>query len=461
MPTSSGQQRTASAPRVAIVGRPNVGKSTLFNRLVGRREAIVLDRPGVTRDRLERLVRWRGIAVQLEDTGGLVPRAEEQLLQAVTQQALRAVSEADVVILVIDGRAGVTPLDEAIAEQLRGAGARVVIAVNKLDTAKLDDLAAEGWRLGLGEPLPVSAEHGLGIDTLLDAVLDRLPSGNTEAGAEGEASTAGQMQDPDQELLIAIVGRPNVGKSSLVNRLARSERVTVSPTPGTTRDAVDVLLERDGRRYRLVDTAGLRRASRAESRDESIGMMLTRRRLERSHVAVLVVDATMGLTSQDVGIAGEISRSGRPLVLALNKWDLVEDPEQRVKQLEETVRRRLAFARYAPRLIISAAQGRRVERVLEVCREVVAAANVRLGTADLNRFLQSAVAERAARGGTGPKMFYITQIGVLPPRFVVFCRDPRSVTGSYKRYLENRLRETFTLGPTPIVIEFRAPPRRG
>ncbi|RMG43263.1 MAG: ribosome biogenesis GTPase Der [Acidobacteria bacterium] len=446
---SRTRARKADLPRVAIVGRPNVGKSTLFNRLVGRREAIVHDRPGVTRDRLEREVELAGRAVRLWDTGGLVPDTDEALARAVTEQALAAVREADLILFVIDGRAGVTPLDEEIAARLREVADRVLLVVNKLDTGRLADAAADGWRLGLGEPLPLSAEHGIGLERLVDAAGARLPA----SAPEGEA-------EEREELSVAVVGRPNVGKSSLINRLAGAERVTVSPVPGTTRDAVDVVLVRDGRRYRIVDTAGLRRSAKAAADDERIGMLMTRRRLERCQVAVLVLDAPQGLTSQDVAIAGEIAKSAKPFVIALNKWDLVSDPDRTRRDLEAAIDRRLGFASYAPRLSVSAVEGRRVFRLLDTCRAVAEAASRRIPTSELNRFLQAAVAEHLSRGGSSPKMLYATQIGTLPPRFVVFCRDPGRLSAPLRRFLEGRLRDAFQLGPTPVVVTFRRPPRR-
>lgn len=439
-------------PRVAIVGRPNVGKSSLFNRLVGRRDAIVHDAPGVTRDRLERVAELGNRRVLLWDTGGLVPDAAEELTEVVSRQARRAIADADVILLVIDGREGVTPVDQDLAALLHTSGRNALLVVNKIDLPMHEPLIADGWQLGLGEPLPVSAEHDRGVSDLIDAVLERLPAAH--AGEE-EVPSTDERPDPEIELQIAIVGRPNVGKSSIVNRLAGEERITVSPEPGTTRDAVDVVLERDGRRYRLVDTAGLRRRTRAARRDEAVGIMLSRRRLQRCHVAVLVIDASMGVTSQDVAIAGMIAEMGRPLVLAMNKWDLVGDPEDAVRTLADTLVRRMSFVHYAPRVTLSALTGRHARKLLDACGEVAAAASRRVKTSDLNRFLAESARALAAAGTSSPRSLYITQTGILPPRFVVFTRKLDRQATSFRRFLENRLRDAFDLGPTPVIVDLR------
>lgn len=440
-------------PRVALVGRPNVGKSSLFNRLLGRREAIVLDRPGVTRDRIERTCRLAQRVVLLQDTGGIVPEADEELLRQVTRQAMQAIEDADVIVLVVDGRAGVTPLDETIAGLLRPAGVPVFVALNKADTLARETDTAEGWSLGLGEPWPVSAEHGLGVDALAEAIEAVLPPG--EPGTPG-ADAFDERPDPEVELQVAIVGRPNVGKSSLVNRLAGAERVTVSAVPGTTRDAVDVVLVRDGRKFRLVDTAGLRRRGKTESQDEAVGIIMARRRLARAHVAVLVLDATAGPTTTDASIAGEIHDAGRPLVLALNKWDLVENPEARIKELAALLDRRLGFVVEAPRVSVSALTGQRAFRLLDECRAVARAASRKVTTSELNRFLASTMGDLLAGRGSAPRALYITQSGVLPPRFIVFCRDVSRIDPAFRRFIEGRLRVAFGFGPTPILLDFRS-----
>lgn len=440
-------------PRVAIVGRPNVGKSSLFNRLLGRREAIVLDRPGVTRDWIERPCRLTRRWVCLHDTGGIVPEAEEDLLREVSRQAVAALDLADVLVLVIDGRAGITPADHAVAGILRKAQVPVLLAVNKIDEAQHEILAAEAWELGLGEPEPVSAEHGLGVDTLAERIEALLPEGPEEHELEPPPQ---EWSDPGEELCVAVAGRPNVGKSSLVNRLVGTQRATVSSVPGTTRDAIDVLLKREGRLFRLVDTAGLRRRAKVAEKDEGIGILMTRRRLERAHAAILVLDSVAGVTSGDVAIAGEILDLGRPLVLALNKWDLIKNPEIRTREIDAELGRRLSFAPQLPRVTVSALTGQRVFRLLDLCREVVETASRRVPTAELNRFLNRTLGEHLASGGGSPKMLYMTQTGHLPPRFVVFVRDPQAVNPHLRRFLENRLRDAFDLGPVPVFVDFQA-----
>jgi GTP-binding protein len=444
---------------VAIVGRPNVGKSSLFNRLLRRREAIVLDRPGVTRDRLEREGRLATRAVLLIDTGGIIPHSEDDLYKQVSRQALAALDAADAILLVIDARAGVTPLDEQIAEILRRATVPVVLVANKVDGEAQEALVHDGWRIGLGEPLAVSAETGRGVEEMADRVEALLPPPVEGEGARLTSAEEG-LPDPREELCVAVVGRPNVGKSSLVNRLAGEERVTVSPVPGTTRDAVDVLLRRDGNRIRLVDTAGIRRRAKVETRDESVGILMTRRRLARSHVAIFVVDAVQGITSGDVAIAGEILETGRPMVLAFNKWDLVADAEARIGELDLEIERRLAFAPKVPRVTVSAISGQRAFKLLDLAREQALAATRRIPTSELNRFLERSLAELLAGGGSTTRMLYVTQTGTLPPRFAIFCREPEQVDPATRRYLENRLREEFDLGPVPVVVDLKLSPRR-
>ena len=445
-------------PAVAIVGRPNVGKSTLFNRLLGRREAIVLNRPGVTRDRIERIWSERGRTILLVDTGGLVPDDGDELVREVTRQALEATRDADVVLFTIDGRAGVTPLDRAIAGILRPVADRVVLIVNKIDVEAQQALVGEAWGLGLGEPIPTSAEHARGVEEVVEAVLARLPP-RTEAEDDPPGGAAG-LPDPAGELHVAVLGRPNVGKSSLVNRLCGQDRAAVSTRPGTTRDVVDVRIVRDGRRFCLVDTAGIRRRPRVETRDESIGILLTRRRLARCHAAILVIDATAGVTSQDQAIAGEIAREGRPMVIALNKWDLVEHPEARKAELDALVARRLGFVAQAPRMTVSAASGQRAFKLLDRLVPLVELAATRVPTAALNRFVEELLSQQAAAGGDTPKLFYMTQIGVLPPRFAIFCRDPRRIGTSFRRFIESRLADRFGYESVPVRVSFRAAPRR-
>ncbi len=435
-----------SLPLVAIVGRPNVGKSTLFNRLVGRRRSIVTDEPGVTRDRLYGVVQDAPRPFRAVDTGGLVPGAPQPLLAAVERQAARALQEADAVLLVVDARAGLTPLDLEIAGQLRPLAVPVLVVANKVDTASLEPSIHEFQALGLGEPLPVSAEHGRGVQELLEALEAVLP-----ASARTEATE-------DEGLRVAVVGRPNVGKSSLVNKLAGDERVLVSERPGTTRDAVDVILRKADRTFVLVDTAGLRRPGRVGRGVEGLAVQMAERSVARADIVVLVLDATQGFVSQDAHIAGRASEARRPVVVVVNKWDLVSEREQAAAQWRRTIAARLRWLKEPPLLFVSARTGQRVERILECAAQLHTQACRRVPTAELNRWL------RDLHGGdwTSParardlRLLYVTQVGVAPPRFVFFCNDPRRVRVSVRRFLENQLRERFKFGPVPLVLSFRA-----
>lgn len=446
---------------MALVGRPNVGKSSLFNRVLGRREAIVLDRPGVTRDRIERIVRLEKYSVTLVDTGGLVPDAPDELLREVSRQARVAIEQADVVVLVLDARQGTTSLDDALAAELRPAAGRVLIAMNKCDTQGTAALGHEGWRLGLGEPIAVSAEHAIGIDNLIEAIEARLAENGVPVQPTIDADDTERLPDPGAQLQIAIVGRPNVGKSSLINFLVGKPRVSVSAEPGTTRDAIDVPLTRNGRRFMLVDTAGMRRQAKASGQDEAVGILMTRRRLRRSHVAIQLIDASVGLTSGDVAIAGEIQSAARPMILGLNKWDLVEDPTRRTAELENQIATRLRFL--PPdlrRITLSSQTGQRSFKLIDMAAELADLAGRKIGTPELNRFLSSATARFISEGGKLSKLLYITQTGTSPPKFTIFCRHVARVSDSDKRFLENQLRSAFGLGPVPVLVELRESPRR-
>jgi len=433
-----------ASPLVAIVGAPNVGKSTLFNRLVGKRRAIVTDEPGVTRDRLYGEVRHDAHAFRLVDTGGMTLSEELPLAAQVERQAEVAVAEAALVLFVVDGRAGATALDEDLVARLRRGGCRLLLVANKVDAAESKTRVHELYALGLGAALEVSAEHGRGVEELLEAVVARLP--------ESPAS------DPeDRRLSVAVVGRPNVGKSSLVNRLLGEERVLVSSRPGTTRDAIDTLLEVGDRRYRLVDTAGLRRPGRIRQVAERFSAQRARQNIERCDVAVLLLDATEEITAQDTHVAGYIFDALRPMVVVVNKWDLVLSKEEAVGRWEERVRRRLRFTHGAPLVFASAESGQRVLKVLDRVEEVYAAAGIRVSTQQLNRWLQThpASAMRSSARGPGFRMFYATQTGIHQPSFLVFCNDPARAHFSTRRQIENGLRESFGFGPVPIQLKFR------
>jgi GTP-binding protein len=433
---------------VAIVGAPNVGKSTLFNRLVGHRKSLVTDEPGLTRDRVYGEVRRAERPFRLVDTGGLrwddVPFGKEILLQAEA-----ALEEARLVLFVVDARTGATALDADVAAYLRRRGADVVLVANKIDDDVHADAVHDLHRLGLGEPLPVSAEHGRGIDELLELVAARLAGAPEDAG-DGE---------DDAAIKIALVGRPNVGKSSILNRLVGEERMVVSEIPGTTRDAVDTRLALpDGRRYRLVDTAGIRRRGRVDARAEKLSVMQARSAIERADVVVLVLDGSEPLAAQDTHIAGYALDALRPVVVAVNKWDLVEGREQRAKDWSEEVRIRLKFLKEVPLVLISAKTGQRVAEILRRVDVAFAEASRSVTTPEINRWLQEE-AERERRSpakGGSIRLFYATQTGVRPPRFVLFCNDARRIHFSIRRRLENSLRERFGFGGAPMRLTFRS-----
>jgi GTP-binding protein len=435
-------------PLVAIVGAPNVGKSTLFNRLVGRRKSLVTDEPGLTRDRVYGEVRNAPRPFRLVDTGGLrwddVAFGKEILLQAES-----ALEEARLVIFVVDARSGPTALDTDVASFLRRRGADVLLVANKIDDEKHRDAVHDLHRLGLGDPLAVSAEHGRGIDALLEEVATRLEG----VGASEEVASEAPA------IKIALVGRPNVGKSSLLNKLVGEERMVVSEIPGTTRDAVDTHLALpDGRRYQLVDTAGMRRRGRVHATAESLSVMQARHAIDRADVVVLVLDGSEPLAAQDTHIAGYAQEALRPVVVAVNKWDLVEGREQRAKDWSEEVRIRLKFLKGVPVVLISAKTGQRVERILKSVDEVHAQASRSVTTPEINRWLQEE-AERERRApakGGSIRLFYATQTGVRPPRFVLFCNDARRIHFSMRRRLENSLRERFGFGSAPMRITFRS-----
>jgi len=432
------------APLVAIVGAPNVGKSTLFNRLVGRRRAIVTDQPGVTRDRLYGEVRDVARPFRLVDTGGLMPGEEAPFARGIARQAEAALAEAGVVLFVVDARAGATGLDEELAVMLLRRGCRPVLVANKVDGAGVSTRVHELHALGLGTPVEVSAEHGRGIDVLLDLIEERLPEGVSE-------------EDETRWLSVAIVGRPNVGKSSLVNRLLGEERVLVSERPGTTRDAIDTLLRVGERRYRLIDTAGLRRPGKIREIVERFSVQRARQNIERCDVAALVLDASTPLAAQDAHVAGYILEAWKPLVVVLNKWDLIEDRKAAVTAWEELVRRRLRFTHGAPIVFVSALTGQRVLRLLDRVEDIHASGAVRVPTQQLNRWLQRHPASAQGTGAQGPglRLFYATQTGVHPPSFIVFCNDPARAHFSTRRQLANGLRDQFGFGSVPIRLELR------
>jgi len=432
-----------SLPIVAIVGRPNVGKSMLFNRITRSGAAVVDDEPGVTRDRNYLEADWNGRRFVVVDTGGFLPGKQEAMASMVRAQAQAAIGEADVVVLVVDRTAGPTAVDAEIAALLRRSPRPILLAANKVDAGEHESDAAEFYSLGLGEPMPVSALHGRGVGDLLDRVVAVLP--DAEAAEDGE----------EPGVRVAVVGRPNVGKSSLVNRLVGQDVVIVHDAPGTTRDSIDTLVTFEGDRFVLIDTAGLRRKSHVEGGVEMWSAMRSLKSIERADVAVLVADATEGIVGQDARIAGFVENAGRGLVVAFNKWDLVEKDSGTAGLYARHAQEELAFARHAPVVQISALTGQRVAKVLTLAREVFREASRRIPTHHVNRTLMAAADRRPPRGGHRSHILYASQVGVRPPTFVVFVSDPEAVDHAYRRYLANQLRREYGFAGVPVRINVR------
>lgn len=438
-------------PTVVLVGRPNVGKSTLFNRITGSRRAIVTPIPGTTRDTIAQPAEWLGASFSLVDTGGMFGASLDPLHDLVVEHGRRAISTADVVVFIVDGREGLVPGDEEIGAALHTIQAPVVLAVNKTDDRRARGRALEFYRLGFDPVIELAAEHGQGVGDLLDEVVARLPHVRRDGSPAPPKET---------ETSVAIVGRPNVGKSSLLNRLLREERAIVSDIPGTTRDTVDAILKWHKRRFRILDTAGIRRPGRVAraGQVESVSVLIARRAIEQADVAVLVVDASEGATDQDGAIAGEAEKTGCGVIVAVNKWDLMKGrgPEYS-KEFDEELHRQLKFLDYAPVLHISALTGERTPKLLETIDRVSEARTHRIPTAELNRFVQAvtAVHPPASPGRREVRILYAAQTAVAPPTFVFFTNVATSFHFSYERFLKNRLRESFGLQGTPIRIEVR------
>ncbi len=448
---------------MAIVGRPNVGKSTLFNRLVGERRAIVGDEPGITRDRIYGKVEWAGKRFSLIDTGGIVPDDDAVIPANILKQAGLAIEESDLLIWVVDARAGITQLDEELAALLRSTGKRVLIAGNKSDSARLESESTEFYRFGFDDVFPISAEQGIGVGDLLDRVVESLEHDEVE-----------QTEDADvpRELRLAIVGRPNVGKSSLLNRILGEDRVIVSPVAGTTRDAIDTLLETPERNFRLIDTAGIRRKGKTDEMAEKLSVIMARKSLERADVAIVMIDAEEGVTALDANIAGYALDAGCSIIIAVNKWDAIKDKETNTAiEFERSLRDKMKFLDWAPVITLSALSGQRVDRILPLVLKADEARNRRIATSQLNDFFERAIAQ--PRGGTAPspgksgysrlKIQYLTQVGIRPPTFVIFTSGGKpGLHFSYERYLLNRLREEFDFFATPlrIVEKHKTKPRR-
>ena len=434
-----------SRPLVAIVGRPNVGKSMLFNRLVGQRLSIVEDTPGVTRDRLYAECEWCGRKFDMVDTGGIEPSTDSEILLFMREQAQIAIDSATVIVLVTDIRTGVTAADKDVANMLLRSRKPVVLAVNKADSTGAEDPAIyEFYSLGLGDPIAVSAVHGHGTGDLLDACLAHFP----EASEDEEEADC---------IKVAVIGKPNVGKSSLINHILGEKRLIVSNMAGTTRDAVDTLFENQYGRYMLIDTAGIRRKSKVEERVEKFSVMRAQMAIERADVCLIMIDARDGVTEQDTKIAGLAHEAGKASIVVVNKWDLVEKETGTMEKMRKDIMRDLSFMSYAPILFISALTGQRTDRIFELINFVNDQSNMRITTGMLNNVLADAQArvQPPTDKGRRLKIYYMTQTGIKPPNFVIFCNNRELFHFSYQRYLENQIRAVFGLEGTPVRIVIR------
>ena len=432
-------------PLVAIVGRPNVGKSMLFNKLVGQRLSIVEDTPGVTRDRLYAPCEWCGRKFNLVDTGGIEPGTDSEILQFMRQQAEIAIQNATVIVFLCDIQTGLTASDQEVAAMLLKSGKPVVLAVNKMDqTGHTNPDIYEFYNLGLGDPVAVSAVHGHGTGDLLDECLKYFPAQDEE-------------EDDDEVIKVAIIGKPNVGKSSLVNRILGEERVIVSNVAGTTRDAVDNYFENSKGKYLLIDTAGMRKKSKVDDRVEKFSVLRATMAIERADVCLILIDAGEGVTEQDTKVAGLAHEAGKACIIVVNKWDAVEKDDKTMDRMCKDIRRDLAYMEYAPILFISALTGARVEKLFDTINDVANQAAMRITTGMLNDVLADATArvQPPTDKGRRLKVYYMTQVGIKPPHFVIFCNDRELFPFSYRRYLENQIRATFGLEGTPIKITIR------
>ncbi|MGA8620776.1 MAG: ribosome biogenesis GTPase Der [Candidatus Sulfotelmatobacter sp.] len=491
--TSTLATTAAGVPTIAIVGRPNVGKSTLFNRIVGSRRAIVGDEPGITRDRLYGDAEWRGRRIRIIDTGGILPEEKDFIPSEIFRQARVAFDEAAAIVMVVDGRAEIAGPDLELVRLLRKTGRPLLLAVNKADSEKQAFIVDEFHRLGIKQMFAISAEHGRGIDDLLDAVLEIMPppqDSNTlrprsgqaegtrdteEAGEEASQADGSAEPEPVYETKVAIIGHPNVGKSTLLNCLTASDRAIVSPIPGTTRDAVDEIVERDGRRFRFIDTAGIRRKGKTHLMAEKLSVVMARKHLEGADIALLVIDATEGVSQLDAAIAGYAHESGRSMIIVVNKWDLLTGgapkpgrPSKAMRMreskrpgdreaYEERLRYDLKFLNYAPIVFVSANTGKGMERIFPLLEQVATERRKRIPTSAMNRFIESVDFERASVPmRSRVKILYMTQASVAPPTFVLFTNRAVKLHFSYQRFLENQIREAFGFLGTPIWIKNRA-----
>jgi GTP-binding protein len=480
--TSTPATTAAGVPTLAIVGRPNVGKSTLFNRIVGSRRAIVGDEPGITRDRLYGDAEWHGRPLRVVDTGGILPEEKDFIPAEIFRQARVALDEAAAIILLVDGRTELAAPDIELAQLLRKTGRPIFLAVNKVDSDRQSSLVDDFHGLGIRKMFPVSAEHGRGVDDLLDAVLEVLPAAknlNAEDTDPAQDGATHESTDADveasHETKVAIIGHPNVGKSTLLNALTASDRAIVSPIPGTTRDAVDEIVEHHGRRFRFIDTAGIRRKGKTHLMAEKLSVVMARKHLEAADIALLVIDATEGVNQLDASIAGYAHESGRSVIIVVNKWDLVTSGQKketrptkasRIREskrpgdrdaYEERLRYDLKFLSYAPIVFVSANTGKGVERIFPLLEKVAAERRKRISTSQMNRFVEHVDFERASVPmRSRVKILYMTQASVAPPSFVLFTNRAVKLHFSYQRFLENQIREAFGFVGTPIWIKNRA-----
>ena len=470
---------TAGIPTIAIVGRPNVGKSTLFNKIVGSRRAIVGDEPGITRDRLYGDTEWGGRRLRIVDTGGILPEDKDLIPSEIYRQARVAFDEAAAIIMVIDGRTELAGPDLELVRLLRKANRPLFVAVNKVDSEKQSSLINDFHRLGVKQMFPISAEHGRGIDDLLDAVLETLPPDSAiVAGAEEappEDADKQEQEESPHEVKVAIIGHPNVGKSTLLNCLTSSDRAIVSPIPGTTRDAVDEIVEHNERRFRFIDTAGIRRKGKTHLMAEKLSVVMARKHLEGADIALLVIDATEGVSQLDASIAGYAHESGRSIIIVVNKWDLVISGKktdarptkaERMREskrpgdreaYEQRLRYELKFLNYAPIVFISAQSGKGTDKIFPLLEEVASERRKRVTTSQMNRFIERVDFERASVPmRQRVKILYMTQAAVAPPTFVLFTNRAVKLHFSYQRFLENQIREAFGFVGTPIWIKAKA-----
>ena len=433
-----------SKPLVAVVGRPNVGKSTFFNKVVGRRVSIVEDTPGVTRDRIYAEAEWSGVHFALIDTGGIEPDSKDVILSQMREQAEMAMDTSDCILFMVDGKEGLTAADREVGEMLMKTGKKVVLAVNKIDNpSNLPDDFYDFWELGLGEPIPISAANMLNLGDLLDRIIESFPEG---AGLE-----------EDDSIKIAMIGKPNVGKSSLVNRLLGENRVIVSPIAGTTRDSIDSPFRYDGEDYLLIDTAGIRRKSKVNENIEKFSVLRAVAAIERCDVCMLMIDATEGITEQDKKIAGIAHEAGKGIVIVVNKWDLVEKETNTMNKFKKDLAKELGFMSYAPSLFISALTGQRTGQVIQMARYVAENRAMRVPTGKLNTLITDATMMKQPPSDKGKrlKIYYVTQVGVKPPLFSFKINSRPLMHFSYSRYLENRIREEFGFEGTSIKFVFR------